>query len=138
VGNPFAIEPLRQGDTVLDIGCGAGFDVFLAARLVGDKGRAVGVDLTGEMVAKANANLERLQVANAEIQQIASEELPFADLTFDVVISNGVINLSPDKSRLFAEIYRVLKVGGRLQFADIVLEKALPEGQAAGAESWSQ
>ena len=123
---------------VLDIGCGAGFDVWIASRLIGEKGRAFGVDLTGEMVARAGANLERLQVTNAEIHQIESEDLPFDDQAFDVAISNGVINLSPDKPRLFAEIYRVLKTGGRLQFADIVLDKELPAHLAAGVESWSQ
>ncbi|MDR3632068.1 MAG: methyltransferase domain-containing protein [Desulfocapsaceae bacterium] len=138
VGNPFAIGRIERGDLVLDIGCGAGFDVWVASRLIGENGRAFGVDLTAEMVAKAQANLASVQAANAEIRLVASEQLPFADAFFDVVISNGVINLSPDKPRLFSEINRVLKTGGRLQFADIIVEKELPAPLAASVESWSQ
>jgi len=90
------------------------------------------------MVARARANLAALQANNYEVLEITSETLPFSNHTFDVVVSNGVINLSPDKARLFAEIHRVLKPGGRLQFADIILEKELPPHLAAGVESWSQ
>jgi ubiquinone/menaquinone biosynthesis C-methylase UbiE len=90
------------------------------------------------MVDRAHANLEAMQIKNQEIYHISSEQLPFSDNSFDVVISNGVINLSPDKPRLFAEIHRVLKKGGRLQFADIILEKQLPPHLMASVESWSQ
>lgn len=138
VGNPFAIELIEEGCTVLDVGCGAGFDLYIASQLVGDQGSAFGVDLTEEMVDKARINLANQQVKNAAVHLISSEKLPFSDGSVDVVISNGVINLSPDKSRLFAEIFRVLKPGGRLQFADIILEKELPPDLAASVESWSQ
>jgi SAM-dependent methyltransferase len=138
VGNPFTIERIEESTTVLDIGCGAGFDLLVASQLVGPSGKVVGVDLTKEMVDKARANLESMQIKNYEIYHISSEQLPFADNSFDVVISNGVINLSPDKPRIFAEIYRVLKKGGRLQFADIILEKELPSHLMASVESWSQ
>jgi ubiquinone/menaquinone biosynthesis C-methylase UbiE len=123
---------------VLDIGCGAGFDLFVASRLVGPEGLVVGVDLTEEMAAKAAANLARTGVANTAVQQIDSERLPFGDNTFDAVLSNGVINLSPDKKTLYAEVLRVLKPNGRLGYADIVLEKELPPDLAGSAESWAQ
>lgn len=138
MGNPFAVYPLGEGDVVLDIGCGAGFDLIVASRLTGDTGRVYGVDLTPEMVERAQANLAALGIDNAEAILISSELLPFPDNSFDAVISNGVINLSPEKPRLFAEIFRVLKPGGRLQFADILLERALPLQLAASVESWSQ
>lgn len=138
VGNPLWIEKLSEGSYVLDIGCGAGFDLFAASRMTGATGRVVGVDLCKEMAARARINLSLLQVKNVEVLEVASETLPFPDHTFDRVISNGVINLSPDKIGLFAEIYRVLKPGGQLQFADIILDKELPPHLAAGVESWSQ
>jgi arsenite methyltransferase len=138
VGNPFVIDRIEKGSTVLDIGCGAGFDLYVASCLVGAHGKVFGVDLTEEMVDRARANLAAMQVLNAEVHLISSEQLPFADDTFDVVISSGVINLSPYKPRLFAEIYRILKRGGRLQFADIILEKELPPHLATNVESWSQ
>lgn len=138
VGNPFAIDRVEKGSTVLDIGCGAGFDLLVASQLVGPNGKVVGVDLTKEMVDTAHANLDAMEIGNYEIHHISSEQLPFANNSFDVVISNGVINLSPDKPRIFAEIYRVLKKGGRLQFADIILEKELPPHLIASVESWSQ
>lgn len=138
VGNPLAIDQIESGSSVLDIGCGAGFDLYIASCQVGSKGKVIGVDLTPEMVDRARKNLAAANAANSEVLLVASEQMPFADHTFDVVISNGVINLSPDKPTLFAEIYRVLKPGGRLQFADIILEKDLPPHLAANVESWSQ
>ncbi|KJR98854.1 MAG: hypothetical protein VR65_18785 [Desulfobulbaceae bacterium BRH_c16a] len=138
VGNPFAVSPIKKGSIVLDIGCGAGFDLVVASRLTGETGRVYGVDLTPEMVARAQANLAAIAVDNIEVIHVSSESLPFADNTFDVVLSNGVINLSPDKPQLFAEIHRVLHPGGRLQFADIILEKMLPPQLAGDVESWSQ
>jgi ubiquinone/menaquinone biosynthesis C-methylase UbiE len=138
VGNPFSIDRIEEGTTVLDVGCGAGFDLLVALQLVGPSGKVVGVDLTKEMIDKARANLESMQIKNYELHHISAEQLPFADNSFDVVISNGVINLSPDKPRIFAEIHRVLKKGGRLQFADIILEKQLPPQLTASIESWSQ
>ncbi len=138
VGNPFSVAPLEEGSVILDIGCGAGFDLACAARRTGAAGSVYGVDVSPEMVGRTEANLAAMGIKNAQVKTISSETLPFAELTFDTVISNGVINLSPDKPRLFAEIYRVLKPGGRLQFADIVLEKELPPHLAANVESWSQ
>lgn len=138
VGNPFAIETIEKGSSVLDIGCGAGFDLAVACRLVGEQGKAYGVDLTPEMVDRANRNLAALRLSNGEVRQVLSERLPFGNDGFDVVISNGVINLSPNKARLFAEIFRVLKPGGRLQFADIILSRELPPHLRASVESWSQ
>jgi ubiquinone/menaquinone biosynthesis C-methylase UbiE len=138
VGNPFSLSPIGVGDVVLDIGCGAGLDLAVASRLVEETGRVYGVDLTPEMVARARTNLAGMGVKNGEVILVSSERLPFVHDFFDVVISNGVINLSPDKPRLFSEIFRVLKPGGRLQFIDIVLEKELPSHLAAGVESWAQ
>lgn len=138
VGNPFTIDRVEEGSTVLDVGCGAGFDLFVASQLAGPHGKVIGVDLTKEMMDRAQANLDLMDVKNYEMHHISSEQLPFSDNSFDVVISNGVINLSPDKPRIFAEIHRVLKKGGRLQFADIILEKQLPPHLMASVESWSQ
>ncbi|MCP4338290.1 MAG: methyltransferase domain-containing protein [Desulfobulbaceae bacterium] len=138
VGNPFVIAPIAKGCSVLDIGCGAGFDLYVASQQVGTKGKVCGIDLTEKMVSRAQANLTAMQVGNAEVHLVSSEQLPFADASFEVVISSGVINLSPDKQRLFAEIHRILKPEGRLQFADIILEKELPPHLAASVESWSQ
>lgn len=138
VGNPFAIEPIAKNSCLLDIGCGTGFDLFVASQLVGPKGKVFGIDLTWEMVEKARENLATLQVNNADVQVVSSEEFPFSDNYFDIVISNGVINLSPNKQQLFNEIHRVLKPGGRLQFADSILEKKLPANLSTSAEAWSQ
>ncbi len=138
VGNPFSLFPIHPGSIILDVGCGAGFDLYVAARLTGPTGRVHGVDLTGAMVARARENLQTAGIVNAEVQQVESESLPFKNNTFDVVISNGVINLSPAKETLFREINRVLKPGGRFGFADVVLEQELPQGMAGSAEAWSQ
>ncbi len=138
VGNPFSLGEIPEGSTVLDYGCGAGFDIFVASRLTGGKGRYCGVDLTREMADRARANLSSAAVANFEIRQIDSEEIPYESGTFDIVISNGVINLAPDKAACFREILRVLRPGGKLQFADVVLERQLPPELASSPEAWSQ
>ena len=138
VGNPFSLGTIRPGAVVLDFGCGAGFDLFVASKLVGDGGLVCGIDLTEEMAVRARENLTLAGVTNFEIKKVESETIPYDDHFFDVVISNGVLNLSPCKQTSFKEIYRVLKRGGRLQFADVVLEKDLPEFLARSAEAWSQ
>jgi len=138
VGNPFSLGDIRPGDSVLDIGCGAGFDLFVASRLVGETGRACGIDLTEEMITRARENLTLARVTNFEIKKVDRETIPYDDRTFDVVISNGVINLSPHKETTFNEIYRLLKPGGKLQFADVVVESELPANFTGSAEAWSQ
>jgi SAM-dependent methyltransferase len=138
VGNPFSIWEIGVGEDVLDIGCGAGFDLIVARRKTGSDSRVCGVDITSEMLVKARKNFELQGLDKIETHQIDSEVLPFADNSFDAVISNGVINLSPAKAELFAEIYRVLRPGGRLQFADMVMDGELPPQEAASLESWSQ
>ena len=138
VGNPFSIGDIEPGSNVLDIGSGAGFDLYIAKRIVGDAGMVCGIDLTPEMVEVARRNLSEAGMDKIEVINISSEKLPFDDNTFDTVISNGVINLSPCKQELFQEIFRVLKNGGRLLFADVVLEKELPDNLVGSAEAWSQ
>ena len=138
VGNPFSLGSIRPGDAVLDFGCGAGFDLYVAAGLVGKSGRVCGVDLTDAMAERARENLSLAGMTNFEIRIMDSEMIPYRDNSFDFVISNGVINLTPDKRACFLDILRVLKPGGRLQLADVVLEKELPASLAGSAEAWSQ
>jgi arsenite methyltransferase len=138
VGNPFSIEQIKPGSVILDIGCGAGFDLIVASSLTGPSGRVFGIDLTEEMVAKAKGNVNNMGISNVKITHVDSEEIPFDDQMFDIVISNGVINLSPWKLKLFQEIDRVLKYGGKLQFADIVAENELPTELTGSLEAWAQ
>lgn len=136
-GNPVAIAALKEGETVVDLGSGGGIDCFLAAKAVGPSGRVIGVDMTPEMISKARENAAKGGLAHAEFRLGEIEHLPIADNTADVVLSNCVINLSPDKAQVFKDVFRVLKPGGRISVSDIVALKPLPEDLAKAAESIS-
>jgi SAM-dependent methyltransferase len=136
-GNPTALAGLRAGETVLDLGSGGGIDCFLAARGVGPAGRVIGVDMTAEMIDRARAAARQGGYKNVEFRLGEIENLPVADASVDAVISNCVINLSPDKGRVFREAFRALKAGGRLLVSDIVLTGELPAGAREDVELWA-
>jgi ubiquinone/menaquinone biosynthesis C-methylase UbiE len=135
-GNPVALASLKEGDVVLDLGSGAGFDAFLSAQRVGKTGRVIGVDMTPEMVAKAKKNAKKGKYINVEFRLGEIEKLPVENNSIDVIISNCVINLSPDKKIVFEEAYRVLKPNGRLMVSDLVLEKDLPKNIKESVEAY--
>ena len=138
VGNPFSLGKINQGEQVLDIGCGAGVDTILAAIIVGPKGSVAGVDIVPEMIARAESNIKMTGIDNVSFQNTTGEKLPFPGDTFDVVISNGVINLIPEKEGALTEILRVLKPGGRLMVADQIASGSVQKDIKARLANWFQ
>jgi SAM-dependent methyltransferase len=137
VGNPFSLGDVAAGQTVLDLGCGAGLDSILAARQSGPSGQVIGIDMTREMIDKARANADLLGLTNIEFRLGDAESLPVVSGTVDVAISNGVFNLCPDKPRVLAEVLRVLRPGGRLMMADILLEDHVTPEEVKRRGTWS-
>ena len=138
VGNPFTLGAINEGESVLDIGCGSGVDTIFAAKMTGSTGKVVGVDLMSEMLQRAKENLSMANLDNVTYEQVSSDKLSFPGENFDVVISNGVFNLVPNKARAFSEVFRVLKPGGRLMIADQILIGELPKEREQIIKSWSQ
>ena len=137
MANPLSLRPVQRGERVVDLGAGGGFDCFIAAQQVGPEGRVVGVDMTEEMLEKSRNTARLMGLDHLEFREGIIEELPVADGWADMVISNGVINLCPDKKRVFAEIGRVLRPGGYLQFADIANGKSVPAAAVANIDLWT-
>lgn len=137
VANPFSLGELVPGEHVLDLGSGAGTDSLVAVQMVGPEGSVVGVDMTPEMVSKARASAAELGASNVEFIESEAEKLPFADASFDVVISNGVIDLIPDKDAVFSELFRVLRPGGRLQIADVTIQRPVSEEGKRNIDLWT-
>ena len=136
VGNPFSLGAIDPGMAVIDIGCGAGVDTLIAALMVGPGGKAVGIDMTPEMIERANENLNQMGLPNVSFHQASAENLDFSPESFDVAISNGALNLVVNKEQALAEIYRVLKPGGRLMVADQVLVGEPPQSKKGIVDSW--
>jgi len=137
VANPFALGRLEPGQVVLDLGCGAGTDLLVAAQMVGPEGHAIGVDLTPAMLERALRSAREMGLGNVELHQTLIESLPLPDASVDIVISNGVIDLVPDKDAVFAEIDRVLRPGGRLQLADVVIHTEVSEDARKSIDLWT-
>jgi SAM-dependent methyltransferase len=136
-GNPFAVAPLRVGERVVDVGCGAGMDTLIAAGMVGPSGQVIGVDMTAAMIDKARDGVRVVGSSNTEIREGYMESLPVDDGWADVVISNGVLNLTTDKATALLEMHRVLRPGGRLQIADILVERPVPESAKRQIDLWT-
>ena len=137
VANPWTMGRLAAGERVLDLGCGAGTDSLIASQMVGPEGRVIGIDMTPQMLAKARTAAAEMGTANVEFVEADAERLPFADASFDVVISNGVIDLIPDKDAVFSELYRVLAPGGRLQIADVTIQNPVSEEGRRNIDLWT-
>jgi arsenite methyltransferase len=137
VANPWQLGRLRPGELVLDLGSGAGTDSLVAAQMVGEHGRVVGIDMTPEMLAKARAAAAEMGVSHVEFLEAEAERLPQPDASFDVVISNGVIDLIPDKDAVFSELFRVLRPGGRLQIADVTIQNPVSEEGRRNIDLWT-
>ncbi|HEX3056050.1 MAG TPA: methyltransferase domain-containing protein [Gaiellaceae bacterium] len=137
VANPFSLGRLQPGERVLDLGSGAGTDSLVAAQMVGENGSVKGIDMTPEMLAKARSAASELGVANVEFVEGEAESLPFANDSFDIVISNGVIDLVPDKDAVFSELFRVLVPGGRIQLADVTIQKPVSEEGRRNIDLWT-
>lgn len=137
VANPFSLGALEPGQRVLDVGSGAGTDSLIAAQMVGSEGRVTGIDMTPEMLAKARAAATEMGAANVQFVEGEVETLPFEDASFDVVISNGVIDLVPDKDAVFSEIHRVLRPGGRIQIADVTIQNPVSEEGRRKIDLWT-
>ena len=137
VANPWTMGRLEPGERVLDLGSGAGTDSLIAAQMVGDEGRVTGIDMTPEMLTKARAAAAEMGASNVEFLETEAEHLPFADESFDVVISNGVIDLIPDKAAVFAELFRVLRHGGRMQIADVTIQNPVSEEGRRNIDLWT-
>jgi arsenite methyltransferase len=137
VANPFSLGRLSPGERVLDVGCGAGTDTLVAAQMVTPEGHVTGIDMTPEMLAKARAAAAEMKTANVEFVEGDVEQLPFAEQSFDVVISNGVIDLIPDKDAVFSGLFRVLRPGGRIQIADVTIQKPVSEEGRRDIDLWT-
>ena len=137
VANPFSLGRLERGEHVLDLGCGAGTDSLVAAQMVGPEGRVTGIDMTPEMLERARRAADELGAANVDFLETEAERLPFADESFDVVISNGVIDLIPDKDAVFSELRRVLSPGGRIQVADVTIQQPVSEEGRQKIDLWT-
>ena len=137
VANPFSLGRLEPGECVVDLGCGAGTDTLVAAQMVGPEGHVTGIDMTPEMLVRARRAADELGVRNVELVEAEVERLPLADESVDVVISNGVIDLVPDKDAVFSEIYRVLRPGGRMQVADVTLQRPVSEEGKRNIDLWT-
>jgi arsenite methyltransferase len=137
VANPWQLGRLAAGERVLDLGSGAGTDSLIAAQMIGDTGRVTGIDMTPKMLARARAAASEMGIDNAEFVEAEAEQLPFPDASFDIVISNGVIDLIPDKDAVFAELFRVLAPGGRIQIADVTIQNPVSEEGRRDIDLWT-